>query len=140
MLQVFLDEVNTSSCLGLFKEIIVDKTLDGEVRSPFTLHDCHMTCRHVTLQPIPENVFIVAACNPHRGNSMATHAAETWLRSSYYVRPLHPTLEYLMWDYGSLDQYQEGDYIRAKMRMLHKELANIEVSQNSKFFRVIHVE
>lgn len=76
---------------------------------------------------IPENVFIVAACNPHRGNSMATHAAETWLRSSYYVRPLHPTLEYLMWDYGALDQYQERDYITAKMKMLHKELANIEV-------------
>lgn len=31
-MQVFLDEVNTSSCLGLFKEIIVDKTLNGEVR------------------------------------------------------------------------------------------------------------
>ena len=31
ILQVFLDEVNTSSCLGLFKEIIVDKTFDGEV-------------------------------------------------------------------------------------------------------------
>ena len=58
---------------------------------------------------------------------MATHAAKTWLRSSYYVRPLHPTLEYLMWDYGSLDQYQERDYIRAKMQMLHKELPNIEV-------------
>ena len=31
ILQVFLDEVNTSSCLGLFKEIIVDRTLDGKV-------------------------------------------------------------------------------------------------------------
>ena len=30
-LQVFLDEVNTSSCLGLFKEIIVDRTFDGVV-------------------------------------------------------------------------------------------------------------
>ena len=30
-LQVFLDEVNTSSCLGLFKEIIVDRSMDGEV-------------------------------------------------------------------------------------------------------------
>ena len=30
-LQVFLDEVNTSSCLGLFKEIIVDRTIDGKV-------------------------------------------------------------------------------------------------------------
>ena len=35
-LQVFLDEVNTSSCLGLFKEIILDRTFDGEVQ-----------CRHV---------------------------------------------------------------------------------------------
>ena len=31
VMQVFLDEVNTSSCVGLFKEIIVDKTFDGEV-------------------------------------------------------------------------------------------------------------
>lgn len=30
-LQVFLDEVNTSSCLGLFKEIILDRTFDGVV-------------------------------------------------------------------------------------------------------------
>ena len=29
--QVFLDEINTSSCLGLFKEIIQDHTFDGEV-------------------------------------------------------------------------------------------------------------
>ena len=36
LLQVFLDEVNTSSCLGLFKEIIVDRTFDGVVSdSPY---------------------------------------------------------------------------------------------------------
>ena len=29
---VFLDEVNTASSLGLFKEIIVDRSLDGMVR------------------------------------------------------------------------------------------------------------
>ena len=28
---VFLDDINTASCLGLFKEIIVDKTIDGTV-------------------------------------------------------------------------------------------------------------
>lgn len=69
----------------------------------------------------------MAACNPHRGNSMATHAAETFVRGSYYVRPLHPTLEFLIWDYGSLDEYQERDYIRAKLQMLHETLPNIEV-------------
>ena len=31
-LQVFLDEVNTSSCAGLFKEILVDNSIDGEVK------------------------------------------------------------------------------------------------------------
>lgn len=28
---VFLDEINTASCLGMFKEIIVDRTIDGMV-------------------------------------------------------------------------------------------------------------
>ena len=35
--KVFLDELNTSSCLGLFKELIVDRTLNGEVRT-FTIY------------------------------------------------------------------------------------------------------
>lgn len=104
--QVFLDEVNTSSCVGLFKEVIVDRTFDGEV--------------------IPDNLFIVAACNPHRGNSLASHT-ESWVRGAYYVRQLHPTLQFLMWDYGSLDQAQERDYINAKMRMLNKWMPNAEV-------------
>ena len=28
---MFLDELNTSSCMGLFKEMIVDKSFEGEV-------------------------------------------------------------------------------------------------------------
>ena len=31
-LQVYLDEINTSTCMGLFKEIVVDRTIDGKVR------------------------------------------------------------------------------------------------------------
>ena len=61
---------------------------------------------------------------------MASHAKDTWVRGSYYVRPLHPTLEFLQWDYGALDQNQERDYIRAKMQMLNQELPNIEVCIN----------
>ena len=100
--------MNTSSCVGLFKEIIVDRTFDGDA--------------------IPDNVFIVAACNPHRGNSLATHDHdELWARGSYYVRRLHPTLQFLMWDYGSLDESQERDYINAKMKMLNKTMTNPEV-------------
>eukprot|EP00731_Ephydatia_muelleri_P021734 Em0014g325a len=105
---VFLDEVNTSSCLGLLKDFIVDRTLDGE--------------------PIPENMFVVAACNPHRGNSLASHKQDRWLKGSYYVRPLHPTLQLIMWDYGSLDSVQESDYIDAKMKMLHQTMSIPEIA------------
>ena len=94
-------------------------------------------------QPIPDNVFIVAACNPHRGNSLAAHgragqspprpysasvSKESWTRSEYYVRQLHPTLDFLKWDYGSLDEHQERDYISAKMKMLNKEMENVDVA------------
>ena len=30
-IQAYLDEINTASCLGLFKEIIVDRTINGKV-------------------------------------------------------------------------------------------------------------
>ena len=46
LIVVFLDEVNTSSVLGLFKEIIIDHSLNGE--------------------QLPPNLVVVAACNPAR--------------------------------------------------------------------------
>ena len=66
----------------------------------------------------------MAACNPHRGNSLAVHAntenkAETWVKGSYYVQKLHPTMRFLMWDYGSLNDEQESHYIKAKMVMVN---------------------
>ena len=73
-------------------------------------------------------MFVVAACNPHRGNSLASHEQDLWLRGSYYVRPLHPTLQLIMWDYGSLDKVQESDYINAKMKMLHRTMPNMEIA------------
>ena len=73
-------------------------------------------------------MFVVAACNPHRGNSLASHEQDRWLRGSYYVRPLHPTLQLIMWDYGSLDTAQERDYINAKIKMLHRTISNVEIA------------
>ena len=126
-MQVFLDEVNTSSCLGLFKEIIVDRSFDGKVQ--WTMN-CLFAFIVILLQPIPENVFIVAACNPHRGNSLVSlkQNDKSWMRSTYYVRSLHPTLMFLKWDYGSLDENQERDYIQAKMKMINKNKPNLVVS------------
>ena len=75
-------------------------------------------------------MFIVAACNPHRGNSLACHnQKETWVRGSYYVRQLHPTLRFLMWDYGSLSEDQEREYINAKMKMRNRQMPDAEVEE-----------
>ena len=99
---VFFDEINTSSCMGLFKEILVDCTIEGE--------------------PIPDNLFVFAACNPHRGSSTPTGISNSserkdWVLGSYYVRPLPPTLRFLRWDYGALDMHQENDYVQQKIAM-----------------------
>ena len=51
---------------------------------------------------------------------------ESWLKGTYYVRKLHPTLEYLKWDYGSLNQQQEKVYVNAKMKMLCQESISSE--------------
>ena len=72
------------------------------------------------LQTLPKGLFIVAACNPYRANSLAALDKEQWTTGVYYVRPLHPTLELLMWDYGALDPSQERQYIFAKMKMMHE--------------------
>ena len=75
-------------------------------------------------QEIPKNVFVVAACNPHRGSSLAVRSDtekiqnRKVIKDTYYVRQLHPTLEYLKWDYGALDEDQEMEYIIAKMKIL----------------------
>ena len=64
----------------------------------------------------------MGACNPHRGNSLAAHGSqETWIRGTYYVRQLHPTIRCLMWDYGALGEQQERDYILAKMKLSNQD-------------------
>ena len=73
------------------------------------------------LQAIPGNLFIIAACNPHRADSLALYRKETpddWIKAAYYVQELHPTLRHLIWDYGALNDVQESQYITAKMEML----------------------
>ena len=71
-------------------------------------------------------MFIIASCNPHRGDVLTVmhekkknYTGDSWLKGTYYVRQLHPTLEYLKWDYGSLDQQQEEEYVYTKMQMLN---------------------
>ena len=63
---------------------------------------------------------------------MVSHKQDWWPSSSYYVRPLHPTLQLIMWDYGSLDCAQERDYINAKMKMVHRSMSDAEVASLTK--------
>ena len=46
------------------------------------------------------------------------------------MSPLHPTLQLLKWDYGSLDVYQERDYIRAKMEIVSRTASQVEAEEN----------
>ena len=70
---------------------------------------------------------MAAACNPHRGDSLATHASNpTWLSPEYTVQKLHPTLLFLKWDYGSLDEDQEQDYVKAKLETLGERIEVVE--------------
>ena len=95
-------------------------------------------------------MFIVAACNPHRGNSLAAlnvgtkteTSDEMWIMDSYYVRQLHPTLAHLMWDYGSLGEDQERQYVQAKVDMqscwlsdLHKAALTEVIVSSQKLMR-----
>jgi hypothetical protein len=121
--QVFLDEVNTCNSMGLFKEIICDKSING-VRLPSTLN-------------------IIAACNPYRlkkglgkdQENMAglvfDHAAPTeenvgtGIRDPlkdlvYRVHPLPESMIDYVFDFGALAPKTEKLYIKA---MLRRQLA-----------------
>ena len=61
------------------------------------------------------------------GKSRANNTAdETWIMDSYNVRQLHPTLAHLMWDYGSLGEDQERQYVQAKVDLQSSWLSDLQ--------------
>ena len=64
---------------------------------------------------------MIAACNPHRGDSLILES-ESWIKETYSVRNLHPTLKCLMWNFGSLTQSEEKDYVKMKIELISKSL------------------
>ena len=50
MFQVFLDEVNASTCGGLFKELIIDKSFEGEVTDIDEMLTSFVDCFNRNLQ------------------------------------------------------------------------------------------
>ena len=70
----------------------------------------------------------MAACNPLRGTGISLAGnSKLWHKPTYYVQQLHPTLEYLKWDYGALNDVQEEEYVNVKMRMINSETDGAEV-------------
>ena len=100
------------------------------------------------MQAIPNNVFIVAACNPPREDNLAilddqtsisASIQETMFRGSYCVQKLPPTLHFLIWDYKALDDTQEREYIRAKVSQLTKFQPGPTQSITDKVDRLTHL-
>lgn len=81
-------------------------------------------------------MFIVAACNPHRGNSVLLEmngeaiksSKDDWFRSSYYVRTLPPTLQLIKWNYGALEEVDELEYIREKFKLQNANSSNVVIT------------
>ena len=66
-------------------------------------------------------MFVIAACNPHRGNSVILESdfnEYSWARGTYYVKELHPTLKFMMWDFSALTTAEERNYVHLKVDMI----------------------
>ncbi|CAF1198278.1 unnamed protein product [Didymodactylos carnosus] len=106
-LVVFFDEVNTSSCLGFFKEMFTDRTMHGK--------------------EIPENIFFTAAINPHTESSESNDNKQNEMivhRRHYLVHQLPQSLEHLKVRYGTLPNNQLYEYIQRKIKMFTIHLDN----------------
>ena len=108
---VFLDEVNTSSTLGLLKEMIVDHSFSGEM--------------------LESNIVLIAACNPVRNSisqakpSREIDLGKTWASGHYQVKKLPMSLQVMTWDYGSLKCDQEKEFIYRRILMMDDEISDI---------------
>ena len=100
---LFFDEFNTSSCMGVFKELLIDHSFDGEL--------------------LPANIVVVAAGNPSRAKieinpDSRDEQGHQWAIGNFQVHPLPATMKQMMWDYGSLKPDQELEFISKRLRFL----------------------
>lgn len=117
---LFFDEFNTSSCMGVFKELLVDHSFDGK--------------------PLPRNVVIVAASNPSRekiqmnADARLDEQGQQWAIGHYQVHPVPESIRQVMWDYGSLTPALELEFIDKRLRLLqaHEKLSDGEVQMLAK--------
>ena len=101
--------MNTSSILGFFKEIVIDRSIGGK--------------------PLNDNIVIVTACNPSGrkaisdgGSFREQDLGKDWASGHYRVNELPASMAKLKWIYGSLDSVQEKEFILRRLRMLDEEI------------------
>lgn len=103
LLWVFLDEFNTTQCMGRIADILCERR-DGRTE-------------------IARNVRFVVACNPLRKpgeayDSTTGLSREACARSkfTYMVKPLPENIMEYVWDFGSLSEEDSLAYIRAMLQ------------------------
>ncbi|CAF1040574.1 unnamed protein product, partial [Didymodactylos carnosus] len=114
-LWIFFDEFNTTANIGLFKEIICERTLLGE--------------------PLPDQMVFLGASNPRRrktAKSLQNDDAHVGIRKNRYemqkllwvgsdqrllytVVPMPETILEYIWDYGYLNESTETAYIKTML-------------------------
>ncbi|ETO07999.1 hypothetical protein RFI_29391, partial [Reticulomyxa filosa] len=104
---LFLDEFNTSPDIGWFNELICNRSLDGV--------------------KIPDEIKILAACNPYRERKLNKQENEWFGRDhlaqyAYRVFPLCETVKAHLWQFGSLPDLDERQYILEMIKNRKKEL------------------
>lgn len=97
---IFFDEVNTSPYMGVFKELLIDHSLNG-----------------VTL---PSNLITIAACNPCRDKIQVSgdrreELGNEWAMGHYQVHSLPTSMRQMTWAYGSMSSSQEYEFICKKL-------------------------
>eukprot|EP00002_Diphylleia_rotans_P025114 TRINITY_DN496_c0_g1_i3.p1 TRINITY_DN496_c0_g1~~TRINITY_DN496_c0_g1_i3.p1 ORF type:complete len:4758 (-),score=793.44 TRINITY_DN496_c0_g1_i3:614-14332(-) len=121
---VFFDEINTANCMGLFKECLCDRSCDGDA--------------------FPANMFVLGACNPFRFRTDSTNRTVAGLifrysspgnnllrdevleKLVYLVHPIPPSMALHVWDFGTLSEADEDEYIS---QIVKSESLNAENQQ-----------
>ncbi|XP_006869704.1 PREDICTED: E3 ubiquitin-protein ligase RNF213 [Chrysochloris asiatica] len=127
---LFFDEANTTEAISCIKEVLCDRTVNGE--------------------PLAENsgLHIIAACNPYRKHSqemicrlesaglgyrVSAEETEEKLGSIplrqlvYRVHALPPSMIPLVWDFGQLNDVTEKLYVQ---QIVQRLVESMEIKQN----------
>lgn len=136
---LFFDEANTTEAVNAIKEVICDKSVNGErISAP--------------------RLKIIAACNPYRKHSKK--AIEQLERAGlgyrvrsenteeklgqipmrqlvYRVQPLPPSLTPLVWDFGKLNEDTQELYIKQMVNTFFRKNSLRNIEHQALFTRVI---